>query len=127
LGIFDWLLVDYPLPDFPEDFVCDEDTNGPEWQTKDLEVGMSVYKIIEEGLLIKKERLEVEHMEIRNEPKYRWVPVLLWDTVHFYTSYMVNDEYKWLQYKAKFDAGYVVSIEREYIEPFSSQIKSDPK
>ena len=97
--MFDWIKVDYLLPDFPTDIPRDA------FQTKSLGSFLEVYTITENGRLTKE------------NDAGRIVDIYYHGTISFYTWWQEI----WYQYKAEFDDGQLVKIEREVTNLYYSQ------
>lgn len=127
MGMFDTLLVKYPLPD-PE-------VQDNEFQTKDLESFMEEYVITQDGRL---KHQKYEYRAKERTPTGSWIDKLPWmeridesleeidlnfhGMLNFYTSVEVgreknengldNVKYKYYDYIGKFTDGKLVSVER---------------
>lgn len=102
MGMFDHILCDYPLPDFPEDAQFDEEGIG--WQTKSLDCTLSTYLVTGDGRL-----LRLKHP---CQSPHRVLDIYYHGELDFYTTY--NCDQEWLHYKALFEDGQLVSISRQY-------------
>ena len=82
MGMFDTIYCYYPLPG-------DVKPTKPDFQTKDLECFLEVYKISKEGFLTK-----------------NGLPYYLYGELNFYTS----ENGEWFEYKALFSDGKLIYI-----------------
>lgn len=109
MGMFDTIICDYPLPD-----------NCPytDFQTKDLENLMDIYKITKEGALLKEE-CDYEKEESKDsffgyymkKVNIRWKDMNYHGDLDFYTY---NTETKeWYEYIVRFTHGIVEYIRRK--------------
>jgi hypothetical protein len=121
MGMYDYLKCHYPLPD-PE-FQSDQ------FQTKDLDCELKVYEITVNGKLIKNEYdTEITPKEERpfpNAPENSWksifgimrtvkgserqIEVTFDSDLFFYKSMPTGT---WIEYRARFDDGQLLSIKR---------------
>lgn len=104
MGMLDYIICEYPLPDNPP-----KELSG--FQTKSLSRSFDHYKIDKDGqLLISNNNIWTEEEQLGNKKHdFDWVPVNTSEKIIFYTSY----EKMWYQYIALFNKGKLVSLERD--------------
>lgn len=130
MGMFDWIVCEYPLPELPDDTYFDE-----AFQTKSLDCHLDHYTITKEGTLIlhSTEMVGVPEEErpyygtpdwnrsefLRLCGSYKSIPtgdviVDLTDTIRFYTSAGDYDDksFIWYEWVATFKNGKLVDIQR---------------
>lgn len=96
MGMFDYIICEYPLPD---GLVFND------FQTKDLGKYLIQYKIDKDGYLW------VDDRKIKWKDSPDWVRVNTSEDIIFYTC----SGSKWYQYKAIITKGKLVSLEKDYI------------
>lgn len=102
MGLFDEILCEYPLPEWP----AGED---PRFQTKDLDCLLERYRITVDGRLLttRYRRGSLDETESPRELDTEFYGFLV-----FYTSVERDGEREWYEYRAKFTDGRIVEVER---------------
>jgi len=100
MGLFDEIVCEYPLPDWPEG-------EEPSFQTKDLDCLLERYRITADGRLLtsryRRGAEDTESRELHTECHGYLV---------FYASLERNGEREWFEYRAKFTDGRLVDLQR---------------
>ena len=100
MGLFDDVVCEYPLPDWPVG-------ETPLFQTKDLECEMRGYRITKEGRL-----LAAEYEPAGGRAPARWVDTGHHGYLTFYTSLARAGNGEWFHWRAKFTDGSIVDLQR---------------
>lgn len=102
MGLFDDVLCEYPLPEWP-------DGEEPSFQTKDLECAMLRYRITADGRLLE---AEYERDSSGRGRVAGWTDIDYHGYVTFYTSVPRDGGREWFEYRAKFTDGELVDLQR---------------
>ncbi len=97
MGMFDYIICEYPLPDDPAEWIK-RDALDRSMQTKSLNCFLETYRITVDGKLLK------EMGEVGEEES-----ITYHGDVFFYT---INDLYDLINYVARFTGGKLESIKR---------------
>ena len=107
MGMFDYILCEYPL--------VDKEIQNKNFQTKSLHCVLDQYKIGKDGQLYIDNNTHIrckglKELELAEVKESDWVPISTTECIYFYT--FTDDDHKWFEYKAIFDNGKLVSLDK---------------